>query len=195
MSAMLTAAPPKRYTPDDLLQMADAGKGYELVDGKLVELNVSSLSSLVAGEIFGRIRDYVKARKLGWVFPEGTSFQCFRDKPNKVRRADASFIRLDRLTAEQVAAEGHCTVVPDLVVEVVSPNDLADKVTENRLEWQRAGAQLVWIVHPVEQIVDAYRGDGAVAQYQAVDTLAAEPVLPGFQAVVGELFQMPAGAK
>lgn len=194
MSAMLTAPPAAKFSPDDLLRLPDQGKGYELVNGELQELKVSTLSSYVAGEVYGVLRDYVKPRRLGWCFPEGTSFRCFPDDENRVRRADTAFHRLDRLTADQAQAEGHCTVVPDLVVEVVSPRDLAYEVDEKRVEWQEAGAQLVWVIHPVRQTIHAYRADGTVRLFQRTDTLTAEPVLPDFRVPVADLFRLPTAA-
>ena len=194
MSATLPAAPQTRLTPDDLLRLPDGGRGFELVDGELRVLNVSFLSSYVAGETHGVLRDHVKPRGLGWVSPEGTSFRCFPDDPDRVRRADVAFHRLNRLTAEQARAEGHCTVVPDLVVEVVSPNDLAYEVNEKRMEWQEAGAQLVWVIDPARQTIHAYRADGTVCLFHRTDTLTAEPVLPEFRVPVADLFRLPAGA-
>jgi Uma2 family endonuclease len=191
MSAVLTPAPGKVVTPDDLLRMPDHGRGYEIVDGELKETNVSFLSSFVAGEIHGSLREYVKPRRLGWVSPEGTSFRCFPDDENRVRRADVAFHRLDRLTADRAQAEGHCTIVPDLVVEVVSPNDLAYEVNEKRNEWLGAGAQLVWVVYPDRQEVYAHRRDGTVTFFGPADTLTAEPVLPEFRVPVAELFRLP----
>lgn len=190
MSATLTPAP-AAVTPDDLLRMPDHGLGFELVDGELKELNVSLLSSFVAGRAFSRLSSFVEERNLGWVFPEGTSFRCFPDDENRVRRADTAFHRLDRLTAEQARAEGHCTVVPDLVVEVVSPNDLADEVNAKLIEWLDAGAQLVWIIHPIQQTVHAHRPAGIVARFRGTDTLTGDPVLPAFRVPVAELFKLP----
>jgi Uma2 family endonuclease len=191
MSAVLTAPPAAKFTPDDLLRLPDGGKGYELVDGELKELNVSFLSSFVAGQTYFALRTHVGTSRLGWVSPEGTSFRCFPDDENRVRRADTAFHRLDRLTADQARAEGHCTVVPDLVVEVVSPRDLAYEVDEKRIEWQEAGAQLVWVIHPVRQTIHAYRADGTVRLIQRTDPLTAEPVLPDFRVPVADLFRLP----
>ena len=191
MSAVLTAPLVATVTPDDLLRMPDEGQGYELVDGELKQLNVSFLSSFVAGEVHGQLRDFVKPRRLGWVSPEGTSYRCFPDDENRVRRADVAFHRLDRLTPAQALAEGHCTVVPDLVVEVVSPNDLSYEVNEKRLEWLAAGAQLVWVIHPVQQTISAHRADGSVTEFRRTDTLTADPVLPEFRVPVADLFQLP----
>jgi Uma2 family endonuclease len=192
MSAVLTAPAAPKLTPDDLLDMPDQGKGFELVDGQLKELNVSYQSSYVAGEIYFHLRSHVGSRGLGWVAPEGTSFRCFPDEPNRVRRAGTSFHALHRLTEAQAMSEGHCTIVPDLVVEVVSPNDLADEVNEKRIEWLEAGAALVWVVHPIQQTIHAYRADGTVSLFGRADVLTADPVLPEFRVPVADLFRLPA---
>jgi Uma2 family endonuclease len=124
MTAAAPAAPASipapAVTPDDLLAMGDAGKRYELVDGKLEELNVSFLSSFVAGRAYKALDRYTETAGSGWVVPENTSFQCF-PAAGKVRRADTAYIALTRWTAEQASTAGHCAVAPDLVVEVIAP--------------------------------------------------------------------------
>src|SRR5438876_733284 len=120
---MSTVAAPTRYTPEDLLRMPD-GNRYELVDGQLVEHTMSTWASYVAGRVFRVLDDYCWAHQLGWVLPEGTTYQCFPDAPNKVRKADVSFIGRERLSFAQATAEGHNPIAPDLAVEIVSPNDL-----------------------------------------------------------------------
>ena len=194
MSAVLTAPPARKLTPDDLLQLPDQGKGFELVDGELKELDMSFLSSYVAGKAHYHLEAHVGPRGLGWVSPEGTSFRCFPDEAGKVRRADTAFHRLGRLTSEQALIEGHCTVVPDLVVEVVSPNDLAYEVNEKRIEWLAAGAQLVWVIDPLQQTIHTYRADGTVGLFARADTLTGDPVLPEFRVPVADLFRLPAAA-
>jgi len=179
------------YSPDDMLLLPDQGKGYELVKGRLVELETSSLSSFVAGRLFSKLSVFVDTRQSGWVFPEGTSYQCFDGDLRRVRRPDTSFVLLERLSLEQVAEEGHLSIVPDLVVEVISPNDLAYKVNENLIEWQRAGVRLVWIVHPVQRTIDVHHADGTVARLRSGDTLTGEPLLPEFRVAVADLFAMP----
>src|SRR5262249_44653683 len=135
---MSTAATKTRYTPEDLLTMPD-GEFYELVHGNLVERKMSILSSYIAGVTFSLLFAFCRPKKLGWVFPEGTTYQCFQDDPGKVRRPDVSFIRLERLSPEQAAARGHARLAPDLAVEVVSPNDLYYEVDTKTQEWLSAG--------------------------------------------------------
>ena len=191
MNALLTPTPVEKYAPDDPFLLSDNGKGWELVDGELRELNVSFQSSFTAGRVCTKLTNHVEAKNLGWVSPEGTSYRCFPDDPKLVRRADTSFHALGRLTQEQAKREGHCTVVPDLVVEVVSPNDLADDVNEKRIEWLLAGAKLVWVIHPIQESIHAYRADGSVRLFERTDVLTAEPVLPAFSVPVADLFRLP----
>ncbi len=195
-AAVLDAAPPPkkvRLTSDDLLALPDQGAGFELVDGELVELSMSSLAHLTAGEIFGTLRDHVKPRRLGWMFPENSGFRCFPDDPERVRRADTAFVRLDRYHRDQATADGFISVCPDFVVEVVSPHDTTTEVTVKRKEWLKAGVRLVWVVQPEAQEVYAYTTDGGRQSFGLGDTLTAEPVLPDFRIPVADLFALPAG--
>jgi Uma2 family endonuclease len=191
MSAALPDPPAKVITPDDLLRMPDQGQGYELVNGELRERTMSYWSTFVGRRVSTQLAIHVETAGLGWVNGEGTSYRCFPDDENRVRRADVTFHRLDRLTAAQASADGHIAVVPDLVVEVISPNDLAYEVNEKRMDWLAAGAQLVWVIDPVRQEVYAHRPDGTVALFRRTDTLTAEPVLPDFRVPVADLFRLP----
>jgi Uma2 family endonuclease len=181
-------------TPDELLQMPDEGRGFELVNGELRELHVSKESTRASGLVYRLLQNFVEEQFPAWVYPEGMSYRCFPDDPARVRRADASLITLERMPLETYEDEGHCTTVPDLVAEVVSPNDLADEVEEKLDEWLAAGVKIVWIIHPNQKTVRVHRADGGYAFIQASDTLTAEGVLPGFSIPVAELFRQPKGS-
>jgi Uma2 family endonuclease len=187
---MSTVASPPRYTPEDLLRMPD-GDRYELVDGQLVEHTMSFWSSYVAGQLLALMNAFSLANQRGWVLPEGVTYQCFADAPQKVRKADVSFIRLERITLEQATAEGHCPVAPDIAVEVVSPNDLAYEVDAKVREFLEAGARLVWVVNPETRTVEVHRAHGQGTILREQDELAGEDVLPGFRCRVADLFQPP----
>ncbi len=189
---MSTVATQRRYTPEDLLKMPD-GDRYELVDGQLVEHNMSYWSCYVAGRLYARLNGFCEANQPGWVSGEGTTYQCFPDAPQRVRRADVSFIRLERMSLEQANAEGHTLIAPDLAVEVVSPNELLYEVHAKVQEFMRAGTRLVWVVNPQTRIVEVHRAHGQGAILREDDELDGEQVLPGFHCKVAELFRPPAG--
>jgi Uma2 family endonuclease len=185
---MTTAA--TALTPDDLLQMGSAGKGYELVNGELKEIEVSAESSFIAGEICTLLKNHCKARQPGWVFPEGTGFRCFPDDVGRVRKPDTCYIALPRYAVDRFRSEGFVTVVPDLIVEVVSPNDIAREVEEKRLEWLDAGVREVWIVYPESRSVYVHRAGGGYALLRAADPITT-PLLPEFSVTVAEFFVVP----
>jgi Uma2 family endonuclease len=180
-------------TPEDMLNLPDSER-YELIDGTLVERNMSFWSSYIAGEVYALLRAFCREKKLGWVAPEGASYQCFPGHPTKVRRADVSFLRADRLSTDRAIQEGHLRQTPDLVVEVISPKGLYYEVEEKVTEWLGAGVRVVWVVNPRTRQVRIHRADGSDATVREKDQLSGEDVVPGFTCRVGDLFQPPPGA-
>src|SRR5579862_4808361 len=117
---MSVAVAERAYTPEDLL--TGDWKGYELVNGHLVEKEMGAVSSWVAGRIIRLLGASAEDCGLGWVLPPDTGYQCFSDDRQKVRKPDASFISRGRLPDDRLP-DGHILIPPDLAVEVVSPND------------------------------------------------------------------------
>jgi Uma2 family endonuclease len=181
----MAASPTIRYAPEDLLGMPDAGR-FELVDGQLQERPVSHESSVVALMLSARLALYVLAHRLGWVATTDCGLQIFEDDPSKVRFADGSFISTGRL--HHRPADGHLRVAPDLVLEVVSPNDIAADVNRKVREYLAAGVRVVWVVYPETQSVDIYRPDRSDTHLDADGTLSGEDVVPGFSVALAELF-------
>lgn len=178
-----------KYTPEDLLALPDE-KDYELVDGNLVERNVSALSSWVGGKFYRYLDVFVEANNLGTAWPADVGFRCFPDDPGKVRKPDAAFIRRERFSTNDLA-EGYVRIVPDLVVEVVSPNDLAVEVEEKVEEYLQAGVLLIWVVYPETRTVHIRRADGSIGHLRLEDELHGEAVLPGFRCALANFFPAP----
>lgn len=194
MSATETApssTPHVRLTAKDLLAMPNE-RDYELVGGQLVCLNGGFDSSHVSGEMFGRLYTHVKAHGLGWVLPIDAGYQCFPRDPDKVRKPDVSFIRAARLKLAD-RPKGYCRIHPDLVVEVISPNDLAIELSKKVEDYLEAGVPLVWVLDPESQRVFIYRRTGSDAILSRHDELTGEEVVPGFHCQVSELFADPPG--
>lgn len=171
------------------------GDFYELVDGRLVERKMSIWSSYVAGVVSRLLDQFCRENRLGWVLPEGTSFQCFPAHPGKVRRPDTAFIRLQRLSLAQATTEGHCSVAPDLAVEVISPNDTAYEIDEKVREFLDAGVPLVWVVNPEQRTVEIHRAGGMGAILREKDEISGEDVIPGFRSRVGDFMLPPPGVE
>ena len=174
------------YTPDDLLALPDSSR-YELVNGNLVERNVGSRSSLIGGKLHRLLGNYGEEKNLGVTWPGDNTYQCFPHAPTLVRRPDVSFIKEGRLPGGH-AAEGHEKVVPDLVAEVLSPNDLAYDIDQRIDDYLRAGVRLLWVVSPLTRTVQVYRLDGSGTRLRETDELTGEDIVPGFHCRVSDLF-------
>src|SRR5438128_725731 len=104
-------------------------RGYELINGEWVEKNMGAQAGRV-GQIVNRHVDiHADAHQLGLVFNSDAGYQIFADKPTRVRKPDGSFIRRGRLP-EDKPPRGYLRIAPDLAMEVISPNDLAEEVEE-----------------------------------------------------------------
>ena len=187
---MSTVTQKTRYTPEDLLRMPD-GDRYELVDGNLVERHMGFASGRIGGTVYYLLRTFSEANRRGWVLPADVGYQCFPDAPDKVRKPDVSFIRLERLAPDR-EPKGHSPIPPDLAVEVVSPNDLVYEVDAKVAEYLAAGVRLVWVIHPQSRTMEVHRLNGPSTILQACDELSGEDVVPGFRCRVEEIFKTPA---
>ena len=186
---ILTPHEPARYTAEDLLRMSDAVR-YELVGGRLAERKMGTESSWVAVQLLILLGTHLKAHHVGWLFGADAGFQCFADDPDKVRKPDVSFVRLDRLPGGP--PKGHCRVAPELAVEVIYPNELYSEVEEKVDEYLGAGVKLVWVIDPPHRSVRVHRADGTVTDLRETNELSGEAVVAGFRCRVGELFETPA---
>lgn len=174
-------------TAEELLKLPDDGRRYELLDGELVEMAPAGWEhGRVAARAAHRLLGHVEAQQLGEVV-SGDPGIILRRNPDRVRAPDVCFVARDRLPREGVL-KGYVDIVPDLVVEVISPNDTAAEVQQKIEEWLSAGARLVWAMYPDTRSVVAYRGLADVRVYTESDTLDAAPVLPDFTCPVASLF-------
>jgi Uma2 family endonuclease len=182
----MTAPTIPRVTPEDLLAMED-GHRYELVDGELVEREMSYESSSVGARFVVEFGIWDKASRRANLAGADAGLQIFPWAPSQVRFADASLTFLDRIPSGRPGS-GHSRVAPDVVVEVVSPNDGADDVERKVQEYLRAGVRLVWVAYPETRTIHVFRPNGNDSTIREGQSLTGEEILPGFSVPLGELF-------
>ena len=85
--------------------------------------------------------------------------------------------------------DGFVVVAPDLVVEVLSPNDILKETRAKIQQYLEAGSQLAWLVNPRKKQVEVYRMGATNHPILGVDEeLNGEEILPGFKLPVNILF-------
>jgi Uma2 family endonuclease len=109
--------------------------------------------------------------------------------PDRVVGADAVFIANRSLPIRR-STEGYLETIPDLVVEVRSKNETIKEVQDKVADYLRAGVRLVWVADPKKEIVTAYRPGRKPKVYKRSDTLTADDIIPGFQMLVADVFQL-----
>ena len=169
-SPLLTAADVERISIPD--------KQVELVRGRLVVREPpGSWHGAVAANLAYLLGDFVRRHELGVVFAQDTGFKIGSD-PDTVRAPDVAFVAGDRTGA--IRARGYAELAPDLLAEIVSPDDRPADVLAKVADWLGAGTKLVWVIDPERSEARVYRQDGSLAVLGEHDSLDGEDVLPGF---------------
>jgi Uma2 family endonuclease len=174
-------------TGEELLAMSDIGPS-ELVDGRIVPMSPTggehgSLESDL-GFVLGH---FVQEHDLGWVMTGEVGIYTRRN-PDRVRGADVVFLSKERWPDRP--PKGFPEVAPDLVVEIMSPNDRWQDVRPKLAEYFAIGVRWVWIVEPENQTVLVFRSVTDIQQYGMNDMLVGEGILEGFTLTVANLFAL-----
>jgi Uma2 family endonuclease len=172
-------------TAKDLAEMGEEGEFCELIDGELVKMSPSFLPEARVVRTVQRLLDnFVYPRQLGEIFGPALGYEL---TSHRVRAPDVSFVNAEKLAAYGNPQE-FAKLVPDLVVEVISPEVKYGYLQRKIRDYFEAGVRLLWIVDPEMQTVTVYRSLVDLRVLTAADTLAGEDVLPGFSCSVAELF-------
>jgi len=129
--------------------------------------------------------EFVDERGLGVVLAAETGFKV-ASNPDLVRAPDASFIRGQRLTGG--LPRGFFDGVPDLAVEVVSPEDSKREVAEKVNMWLAHGATSCWVADPASKTIAVHQIGQAPIRLSINDELRDVPEFPGFTMSLKRVF-------
>jgi Uma2 family endonuclease len=132
----------------EFLEMFGPKDWVELIDGVAVERRMVQLDhEKLRGWLDRVIGLYVEARKLGIVLGSRTAVEIHQFRG---RLPDLLFVRQDRIEiVQQKAVYG----APDLVIEVVSPNDHASDIIALETDYRAIGvSEVVFIDQPRKRV-------------------------------------------
>jgi Uma2 family endonuclease len=163
---------------------------YELINGLRVEMPPMSIRAVtVASRLNTQINVFAGSRGLGEAFVEMLIQVPVPEGRN--RRPDVCFISATNsmsASPEDPAANAW-EVVPDLAVEVTSPTDRAEDQREKVQEYLQLGVRCVWVVYPTLRVIDVYEASGLTRTFGPHGVLPGDPVLPGLEIALDELFR------
>ena len=172
-------------TGEELLRRPDLNP-CELVDGRVVPtMPTGDEHADVEYELGMRLRAYGKETGRGRAVG-GEVGIYIRRNPDTVRAADIVFISKER--DRRPRAKGYFEIAPELVVEVLSPDDRMSRVREKLRDYFSAGVQVVWVVDPTLRRVLVHRSLADFTVLNDRQILTDEELLPGFSVAVSDLF-------
>lgn len=174
-------------TGEMLLAMSDMGP-CELVEGRIVHMGPTADDHAGYESNFDEyIKGFVRQHRLGKV-RVGEVGIYIRRAPDTLRAADVAFIS-DARYSQRKQKRGFLDVAPDLIVEIMSPDDRWSEVTQKLGEYFSIGVRLIWVAEPRTRTVYAYRSLTDVREFKEADYLPGDDVLPGFSVLVAKLFE------
>ncbi len=177
----------KLLTADEFLRLCE----QRVIKGELVRGVVRDTvpSGGEHGEIAmalgAALAAHVRLNRLGRIAGSDAGVILERD-PDTVREADVAYFSAHTLPLD-VKVRGFYEVVPDLVVEIISPNDSPQYVADRVAMWLSHGVRLAWAVYPVSRTVAAHLSAGLTLIYTENDELDGGDVLPEFRCRVRDI--------
>jgi len=171
-------------TGEEFFDLGDIGP-CELVDGTIVTMTPTGAAHGKIEVRLARLLDeYVEKSGIGWVLSGEVGIITKRN-PDRVRGADVAFLSREQTTN---IPDGFLTIAPELVVEIVSPNDRWKDIREKIDEYFAIGVKQVWIVEPQSRQILAYTSPTEAVRYRAGDKLPAAHGLSGLEIAVDRIF-------
>ena len=166
--------------------------GYELINGARREKSMSRESSWIATQVASLLWVHCRETGIGEAFGADTAYRCFAGRPRHSRKPDASFVSRKRLP-KVPSGPGDFLLPPDLVVEVISPNEPASALNSEVEDFRAVGVPLIWVIDPENRLATIYSTD-SIRIVGEQDELSGGDVLPGFRMKLADVLLPPTPA-
>lgn len=185
--ALLRKSEETWITGEELFQRPDQGR-CDLVEGRIVPMTPTGyFHGVVEFRLAAKLVDYADQSRRGVAFG-GEAGILIRRNPDTIRAADAAFISNER-SARRSSASSYLDVAPELVIEILSPDDRWNEVMEKLSDYFSAGVVAVWVCNPRRKEIFAYRSVTEGQRFGEGQILADEEILPGFTLSIDNLFR------
>lgn len=102
-----------------------------------------------------------------------------------LRVPDLTFV--SHASAHGQLGDGFLRVIPDLVVEVLSPGNSQRRILDEVGEYLAAGMRLVWVIDTATRSAACHRSLTNVRTVREDELLDGEDVVPGFTCRLGDI--------
>jgi Uma2 family endonuclease len=176
------------YTIDEfeafISRPENASYPYELINGQMREKVVTGLLSVIAGNIVTLINMCAWQNQ-----PTGRAGVQGRFRPTSATRDDRLLdVHYTSDPAKPITVKGAAPFMPDLAIEIKSPDDTYIEMSETAAFYLQHGAKMVWLVYPEKRLVEVLT---ATERYllSEDEQVAGGDVLPEFAVSVRDIFR------
>jgi Uma2 family endonuclease len=187
----------RTVTPDEFAEFVAERESqgdrshYELLNGRIVMNPPAGYPHGEIGSNFQRLLgSFVRERKLGKVFDSSQGFEL---PSGDTVEPDHSFVSNERWSAAPAPVEGKfLSVVPDLIVEVLSPKTASQDRGEKKAIYAKNGVREYWLVDSRAREITLFSLEGDRYDRGTVyadGEACASSVLPGLSIRMSDLLE------
>ncbi|HAN76004.1 MAG TPA: Uma2 family endonuclease [Planktothrix sp. UBA8402] len=174
-----------QLTLDEFLTLTETDLNYELINGEAIsKMAPKRFHSRLTGTLYTLLTQWCQNR--GEI---GIEWAVILKKNNRdwVPIPDLLYISYSRLPLERFIDEA-CPIPPELVIEIISPDQTFGQMSEKAIDYLNAGVLRVWVVDPKAKTITIFYPD-APPQTKRDETILTDNLLEGLQLTPLQVFQ------
>lgn len=188
MAPAVADPPPKLLTAEEFAAMPELGRFTELVKGEVIQVPPPSFNhGQVCFNVAFALGMHVVPRGIGRILTNDSGIITERD-PDSVLGADVAYFSYERLPRE-ITPSVYPEVAPELVIELMSPDDVFRDVMAKVDEYLAAGVLLVYVIDPSREQAMLFEKGKLGTLFGPADEMTFPGVLPELRIPVGPLFK------
>lgn len=176
-------------TAEQFAALPACERSQELIAGQVITMpSPLTPHGQVIFNIAFLLKLYLKEHDIGRAWGAESGLVTSRE-PDSVRGMDAAFCSYARWPKGE-PQKGYAQIAPELVIEVLSPDDRWPRVLRKITEYFDAGVIVVCTVDPEVQTVQIHTDNASSTILRRDDEFALPEIMPGFHCQVSEFFDV-----
>lgn len=176
----------QRMTMEEFLALPEEDPGLEFDDGVVTQKMSPTADHVELQAIFRQVfNETAEPQRLGRTFVE----LRFRIQ-HRAQIPDVGFYRRERLKTRDGRRYAPDQGLPDIAVEIVSPDQSVTSLILKCQQYLADGSQIALVVDPDDEAILVFRPGQPVRVLQGDDRIDVDDVLPGITLTVCQLFDM-----
>jgi Uma2 family endonuclease len=179
--------PPRCITFDEFVDMFGEDDDVELIDGVVIRrMAAQGPHETLFGWLYVVLWEYTETKDLGQIYGSRTAVEIHKFRG---RLPDLLFVRRRR---RSIVRRKGVYGAPDLIVEIISPNDRPSDIVALESDYCNLGVGEIWFIdQPHDRVRVLRKGRKSYIEEELTEGILRSKVVEGFWLDVDWLFQTP----